>query len=125
VNSPPFLQDVFVDVPGEDGGFVWAHRLALTYDSRNARDPPTSGGFAQVFPRGPRCAGSDASSSANSLEGGFCGRSSRIGWCDGAHGLVEWVDGSELPFFELSALGVRKRCGGFGAGRFWTRDASC
>src|SRR5919108_6605408 len=33
VSSLPFLKDMFTDVPGDDGTFVWAHRLALTYDT--------------------------------------------------------------------------------------------
>ena len=49
VDSLPFLQDVFTDIPGEDGSFVWAHRLALTYDTRNSLVTPTQGRFGQVF----------------------------------------------------------------------------
>ena len=51
VDSLPFLQDVFTDVPGENGSFVWAHRLALTYDTRNSSVTPTAGRSAKYLSR--------------------------------------------------------------------------
>jgi Omp85 superfamily domain len=49
VTSLPFLRDKFKGVPGEKGSFVWAHRFALTYDSRNAYETPTRGYFGEIF----------------------------------------------------------------------------
>jgi outer membrane protein assembly factor BamA len=113
------MQDVFADVPGADGAFVWAHRLALTYDSRNARDTPTRGRFAQIFVEVAEDAlGSEASFVRYGLEG-------RLLWpliddrlVTVVRGLLERVDGSELPFFELSDLGGAETLRGFGGHRF-------
>ncbi len=119
VTSLPFLRDEFVDVPGEDGGFVWAHRLALTYDSRNARETPTRGYFGQIFLEVAEDAiGSEASFVRYGIQG-------RLVWplfedrlVTVARGLFERVDGSALPFFELSDLGGANTLRGFGTNRF-------
>jgi len=71
------------------------------------------------LPRGAADAlGSDASVLRYSLEGRFLWPLFENRVVTAAHGLVEWVDGSELPFFELSALGGAETLRGFGAGRF-------
>lgn len=119
VDSLPFLQDAFTDVPGEDGSFVWAHRLALTYDSRNSYIAPTRGRYGQVFLEvADEAIGSQASFVRYGLEG-------RLLWphfgerlVTVVRGLVERVDGSDLPFFELSDLGGDDTLRGFGENRF-------
>lgn len=120
----PFLRDKFTSLPGRAGAFVWAHRFALTYDTRNARETPTRGYFGQLFTEAAEQAlGSQTSFVRYGLEG-------RLWWplfedrlVTVVRGLVERVDGSALPFFELSALGGEDTLRGFGSRRF--RDAGC
>jgi len=118
----PFLRDVFRGVPGEEGALVWAHRFALTYDTRNARETPTHGTFGQIFIEAAnRALGSHTSFVRYGLEG-------RLVWPVVAErlitvtrGLFEWVEGQALPFFELSALGGETTLRGFGQQRFLDR----
>lgn len=120
--SLPFLRDKFKGLPGEKGSFVWAHRFALTYDSRNAYETPTRGYFGQIFTEvAERALGSQTTFVRYGLEG-------RLLWplfddrlVTVIRGLVEWVDGTKVPFFELSALGGEDTLRGFGSRRF--RDA--
>ena len=117
--SLPFLRDKFMGLPGEKGAFVWAHRLALTYDARNGRETPTQGYFGQLFAElAEPTLGSDAAFVRYGLEG-------RLLWplfhdrvVTVMRGLVERVEGAELPFFELSALGGEDTLRGFGDKRF-------
>jgi len=119
VESLPFLKDVFTAVPGDDESFVWAHRLALTYDSRNSRVTPTQGRFGQVFVEvADEAIGSQASFVRYGLEG-------RVFWPHvgerlvmAVRGLLERVTGSDVPFFELSDLGGDDTLRGFGENRF-------
>jgi outer membrane protein assembly factor BamA len=119
VDSLPFLQDAFTNVPSEDGSFVWAHRLALTYDSRDSYIAPTRGGYGQIFVEvADEAIGSQASFVRYGLEGRklwphFGGRLVAV-----VRGLLERVDGSDLPFFELSELGGDETLRGFGENRF-------
>ncbi|MBI3328593.1 MAG: BamA/TamA family outer membrane protein [Nitrospinae bacterium] len=119
VTSLPFLQDEFTDVPGEEGSFVWAHRLALTYDSRNGRETPTRGRFGRIF---VEVATDALGSEANFVRYGLEGRAlwphidERL--VTAVRGLFERVDGSEVPFFELSELGGSRTLRGFGSNRF-------
>jgi outer membrane protein assembly factor BamA len=119
VTSLPFLKEAFRDIPGENGAFVWAHRLALTFDSRDAIETPTHGRFGQIYVEvAENALGSDASFVRYGLEG-------RLWWPHfgerlvmAMRGLVERVDGSDLPFFELSVLGGDDTLRGFGENRF-------
>jgi outer membrane protein assembly factor BamA len=119
VTSLPFLGDVFKGLPGEEGGLVWAHRLALTYDTRDSRVTPIQGSFGEVFVEGTtRALGSHTSFVRYGLEG-------RLWWplfdarlVTATRGLLGWVEGSDLPFFELSALGGDTTLRGFGDHRF-------
>jgi outer membrane protein assembly factor BamA len=119
VDALPFLQDAFTGVPGEDGSFVWAHRLALTYDSRDSDITPTRGRYGQIFLEvADEAIGSQASFVRYGLEG-------RLLWphwgerlVTAVRGLVERVDGSDVPFFELSDLGGDDTLRGFGENRF-------
>jgi outer membrane protein assembly factor BamA len=119
VDSLPFLQDVFTDVPGEDGSFVWAHRLALTYDSRNSLIVPTQGRFGQVFIEvADEAIGSKASFVRYGLQGRWLWPHLGERLVLGVRGLVDRVDGSNVPFFELSELGGDETLRGFGENRF-------
>jgi outer membrane protein assembly factor BamA len=119
VESLPFLKDVFADVPGENGTFVWAHRLALTYDSRNSEVTPTRGGFGQVFLEvADEAIGSEASFVRYGLEGRFLWPHVGERLVMAVRALLERVDGSNVPFYELSALGGDETLRGFGENRF-------
>ena len=117
--SLPFLRDKFKGLPGDKGSFVWAHRFALTYDSRNAYETPTRGYFGQIFAEvAEHALGSQAAFVRYGLEG-------RLLWplfddrlVTVMRGLVERVEGPEVPFFELSALGGEDTLRGFGSRRF-------
>ena len=119
VDSLPFLQDVFTDVPGEDGSFVWAHRLALTYDTRNSRVTPTQGRFGQVFIEvADEAIGSKASFVRYGLQGRWLWPHLGERLVLAVRGLLDRVDGSDVPFFELSELGGDETLRGFGENRF-------
>jgi outer membrane protein assembly factor BamA len=119
VDSLPFLQDVFTDVPGEDGSFVWAHRLALTYDTRNSHITPTKGSFGQVFVEvADEAIGSKASFVRYGLEGRWLWPHLGERLVFAVRGLLDHVDGSNIPFFELSELGGDETLRGFGENRF-------
>lgn len=119
VDSLPYLKDVFTDIPGENGAFVWAHRLALTYDSRNALATPTRGHYGHLYVEiADDVLGSEASFVRYGIEG-------RLLWphlgerlVTAIRGMVERVDGSNVPFFELSDVGGDDTLRGFGENRF-------
>ena len=120
--SLPFLHDVFRGVPGEEGSLVWAHRLALTYDTRQSRATPTQGGFGQLFVEAAnRTLGSHTSFVRYGLEGRLVWPLIAARLVTVTRGLVEWVEGQALPFFELSALGGETTLRGFGERRFLDR----
>jgi outer membrane protein assembly factor BamA len=119
VDTLPFLQDVFTDVPGEDGSFVWAHRLALTYDTRDSHVTPTQGRFGQVFIEvADEAIGSKASFVRYGLQGRWLWPHLGERLVFGLRGLLDRVDGSNIPFFELSELGGDETLRGFGENRF-------
>jgi outer membrane protein assembly factor BamA len=119
VDSLPFIKNVFPNVPGENGAFIWAHRLALTYDSRNSQVTPTRGRFGQGFVEvADEAIGSEASFVRYGLEG-------RAWWPHfgerlvlAVRGLIDRVDGPNVPFYELSELGGDETLRGFGENRF-------
>jgi outer membrane protein assembly factor BamA len=119
VDSLPFLQDAFTDIPGEDGSFVWAHRLALTYDTRDSQITPTKGRFGQVFVEvADEAIGSKASFVRYGLEGRWLWPHLGERLVFAVRGLLDRVDGSNIPFFELSELGGDETLRGFGENRF-------
>jgi outer membrane protein assembly factor BamA len=119
VDSLPFLQDAFTDIPGEDGSFVWAHRLALTYDTRDSHVTPTKGGFGQVFVEvADEAIGSQASFVRYGLEGRWLWPHLGERLVFAVRGLLDRVDGPSVPFFELSELGGDETLRGFGENRF-------
>ena len=119
VDSLPFLKDIFTGVPGDDGSFVWAHRLALTYDTRNSLVAPTHGSFGQVFLEvADEAIGSEASFVRYGLQGRWVWPHFGERLVLALRGLLERVDGSDIPFFELSDLGGDETLRGFGKNRF-------
>jgi outer membrane protein assembly factor BamA len=98
---------------------VWAHRFAFSYDSRNARETPTQGRFGQIFLEvAERAIGSEASFVRYGIEGRLLQPLFDERLVTAVRALFERVDGSELPFFELSSVGGDETLRGFGANRF-------
>jgi outer membrane protein assembly factor BamA len=119
VDSLPYLQDVFTGVPGEDGSFVWAHRLALTYDTRDSQIMPTRGRYGQVFIEvADEALGSQASFVRYGLQGRWLWPHLGERLVLAVRGLLDRVDGPDIPFFELSELGGDETLRGFGESRF-------
>jgi outer membrane protein assembly factor BamA len=119
VDSLPFLKDVFTDVPGDGGSFVWAHRLALTYDTRDSLVAPTQGRFGQIFFEvADEAIGSQASFVRYGLQGRWLWPQLGERLVLAVRGLLERVTGSDVPFFELSDLGGDDTLRGFGENRF-------
>jgi outer membrane protein assembly factor BamA len=119
VDSLPYLKEVFTGVPGENGAFVWAHRLALAYDSRNALATPTRGHYGHIFVEvAEEALGSEASFVRYGVEGRMLWPHFGERLVMALRGMVERVDGSSLPFFELSDLGGDDTLRGFGENRF-------
>jgi outer membrane protein assembly factor BamA len=119
VDSLPFVKEVFADVPGEDGAFVWAHRLSLRYDSRDSHIVPRRGRYGQLFVEvADEAIGSQASFVRYGLEGQWLWPHVGERLVAAVRGLVERVDGADLPFFELSELGGDETLRGFGDNRF-------
>jgi hypothetical protein len=122
VDSLPFIG---VDHPevrdrGLDGGVYWAHRVALTYDSRDERDITTRGALALVYTE----AADRALGSMTSFVK-FGGE-----WRDfvpiykgnpilALRALADYTSGaSQTAFWELNSLGGRRLLRGFGGDRF-------
>ena len=119
VESLPFLKDMFTGVPGDDESFVWAHRLALTYDTRNSLATPTHGSFGQVFIEvADEAIGSKASFVRYGIQGRWVWPHLGERLVLAVRGLIERVDGADVPFFELSDLGGDETLRGFGENRF-------
>ena len=119
VHALPFLRDKLPGLPGEQGAFVWAHRFALTYDARNAYETPTQGYFGQLFVEAAaRALGSQAAFVRYGLEGRLLWPLFNDRLVTAMRGLVERVEGAEVPFFERSALGGDDTLRGFGDERF-------
>lgn len=117
--SLPFLRDKFRGLPGEKGSFVWAHRFSLTYDSRDAYATPRRGYFGELFVEVAEPAlGSQAAFVRYGLEGRLLWPLFNDRLVTVMRGLVERVEGAELPFFELSTLGGANTLRGFGDERF-------
>jgi outer membrane protein assembly factor BamA len=119
VSALPFIRDKFPGLPGANGAFVWAHRFALTYDSRDAYETPTRGYFGQLFVEAAeRALGSQATFVRYGLEGRLLWPLVNDRLVTAMRGLVERVEGTEVPFFEQSALGGDDTLRGFGDDRF-------
>lgn len=120
VDTLPFIGDLFPTLIGLDGATIVGHRLTLTYDRRDDRTTPTEGEFLNIF-----------SEWGHAFHGGGAVPFSRYGlqakgWfpLDDKRLIVvpnfqiQWLSGSDIPFFELSTLGGEDTLRGYGLGRF-------
>jgi outer membrane protein assembly factor BamA len=105
---------------GLEGGVYWAHRVALTYDTRDSSDIPRQGALALAY---AELADRHLGSSTSFVKFG-------LGWRDfiplrkgnpilALRAGADYTSGEKnTPFFELSSLGGRRTLRGFGSDRF-------
>lgn len=121
VPTLPFTGDVFPDLPGVDGGFVHAQRLALTYDDRDSLITPKRGRRVTLYAEASaRLLGS----SNDYLKGGIEAVYLRPVWDDRVvlvlRGLLEAIDGDgRTPFQVRPAIGGENTLRGFPENRFY------
>jgi outer membrane protein assembly factor BamA len=117
----PFTGDLFPDLPGVDGAFIHAQRVALIYDSRDSLTTPTEGFYLSVFTEAStEMLGSDADYLKAGVEGiwlkPFLDR--RVIFV--GRGPFEGTSGdSNTPFEVLPTLGGVDTLRGFGENRFY------
>lgn len=115
------IEEKFSTVTGINGSYALPVELALIFDTRDDNVSPTSGFYSRIFIEG---AHKDLLSSYSFYR---CGGEFKIyiPWDEDArfitavHGLIEYMDGDDIPFYELSMLGGGKTLRGFGEGRFY------
>src|SRR4029077_11558303 len=105
---------------GLEGGVVWAHQVALTYDSRDSTDIPTRGALGVLY------------TEFTDKQIGSVNSFVKFGgdWRDfiplhkdnpilALHALANYTSGDkDTPFWELSSLGGRRTLRGYGSHRF-------
>lgn len=120
VDSVPYIGNLHPGTPGLDTAHYWAHKLAVTFDTRDSIDIPSKGAFATLYTElADRVLGSSTSFVK------FGGE-----WKDfvpfrkgnptlALHALLDYVSGSgDTPFWEQSSLGGHRNLRGFGSDRF-------
>lgn len=117
----PFTGDVFPDLPGVEGEFVHAQRLALIYDSRDSLTTPTRGARVSLYAEvSARLLGSGSDYVKGGVEGAYLqplagGRVVLV-----TRGLVEAINkDSDTPFQVYPTLGGRDSLRGFSQDRFF------
>ena len=120
VSSVPSIFQLHPKAPGLEPGFYWAHRVAMTYDSRDDTDIPSRGALALAY---VEAADRHLGSSTSFVKFG-------TEWRDfiplrqgnpvlALRLLADYISGeSDTPFWEQSQLGGRRSLRGFGAQRF-------
>jgi len=122
IEDVPTIKEKFSDVPGVEGGYTLPLRLAMMYDTRNNSVSPTSGMYFRFFLEG---ASQSILSSFSYQKVGLEGKT-YLPLDDDARfvlvlrGLVEYMEGSNVPFYELSSIGGES-FRGFGEGRFYDK----
>jgi outer membrane protein assembly factor BamA len=101
-------------------GVFWAHRVALTYDSRDEMDIPRRGALAQVY---TELADRHLGSESSFVKFGIEWRKFIPLWAGNPilalRALADYTSGSsDTPFWEQSKLGGRRTLRGFGSQRF-------
>src|SRR5262249_21775579 len=121
VTGIAFVKDSHPGAHGLDGAVIFAHQVALTYDSRDSTDIPTHGALAFVY---TEAADRSFGSTSSFVKFG-------ADWRDfiplrksgtpilALHALANYTTGDhDTPFFELSSLGGRRGLRGYGSHRF-------
>ncbi len=122
IEDVPSIKEKFASVTGVEGGYVLPLRLAMIYDTRNNQVSPTAGTYFRFFLEG---ASQSILSSFSYQKIGVEGKAylpldedSRFVLV--LRGLVEYMEGSNVPFYELSSIGGES-FRGFGEGRFYDK----
>jgi outer membrane protein assembly factor BamA len=105
---------------GLDGGVMWAHQAAVTYDSRDSTDIPTRGALALFYTETAQQA---LGSTSSFVKFGAEWRKFLPLWKGNPtlamRGLLNYISGDkDTPFWELSSLGGRRTLRAFGSQRF-------
>jgi len=123
VNNIPFIQTEFPGMTAEDlfdATFYWAHRTAISYDTRDSYDIPTTGAHSELYVDG---ASPFLGSSTWFVKFGVNWRQFIPLW----HGnpilalraVADYMTTSDdTPFWELNSLGGRRSLRAFGGDRF-------
>ena len=123
VTSLPFVELEFptLNKEGEfEPGVFWAHRVALTYDSRDSMDIPRRGALAVAYTEiADRRLGSTSSFVKFGLDWRKYMPLHKGNPILALRLLADYVSGSgDTPFWEQSSLGGRRTLRGFGSDRF-------
>jgi len=95
--------------------------FALIYDTRDDESSPTSGMYAKFFIEGAHEAilSSYTFGRFGAEIKGYIPWDSEARFVTAVRGLFEYLDGNDIPFYELSTLGGGKTMRGYGEGRFY------
>jgi outer membrane protein assembly factor BamA len=124
VDSLPFVaaRHSAVRTRGLEPAVYWQHRLAVTWDTRDSLDMPTTGTWANAYVDGAdRHVGSATSFVAFGVGAKrfVPFRGERRNPVLALRAELDWVQGgSDTPFWLMSSLGGRRRLRGFGGDRF-------
>jgi len=124
VSGIPFIATEHPEVRtrGLEPGVYWQHRLAVTYDTRDSIDMPTTGGYANFYVDGAdQHVGSSTSFVAFGLEGKdfIPFRGERRNPILALRAQLDYVQGgTDTPFWIMNSLGGRRRLRGYGSDRF-------
>ena len=124
-NVVPDIGDLaqrFPNVPGIGSENTVAGQFRLLWDTRDSPVTPSKGSSGEFFAENTS---GDLGSDADFVRYGFEGKR-LFPWSNPkettvVRGLYEWVNGPNIPFYELSSVGGRDTLRGFGDGRFLDR----
>ncbi|WP_372368366.1 BamA/TamA family outer membrane protein [Candidatus Uabimicrobium sp. HlEnr_7] len=121
VDDVPSLEDLFPDEEGVDGSYTTSLKWSLSYDSRDNQITPTMGSYGRVFFEvGQEPILSSFSFRRYGMEGRtYLAFDDERKYLTVVRGLVQFVDGEDLPFYEQSSLGGSDTLRGYGDGRFY------
>jgi outer membrane protein assembly factor BamA len=117
----PFTRTVFPTLPGVDGAFIHAQKVALAYDSRDSQTTPTQGISLTLY---AEASAELLGSSSDYIKWGGEGVYLQPVWAGRlvlvARGLVEAISGgSNVPFEVRPTLGGATTLRGFSQNRFY------
>ena len=115
------IQDRYPNIEGIKGSYVMPVEVGLIYDTRNDVVSPTRGVYARIF--GEIAHESLLSSFSFQRYGAegkiYFSKDKEDRFVTVLRGLTEYMEGDDIPFYELSSLGGADSLRGFGKGRFY------
>lgn len=123
IEDVPSIEQKFGTITGINGSYALPLELAAIVDTRDDTASPTSGFYGKMFVEMAR---EEVLSSYNFYRFGgefklFIPWDNDARFITAIHGLIEYMDGDNIPFYELSTLGGGKTLRGFGEGRFYDK----